>query len=74
MKLSFPHVPRPMEEFKLEQRFLTRKNVIYFVFSHDGAQGRLVMVDFESLLSAAAETTASAGLLRKTHVFFLSVT
>ena len=28
-------------------------------------EGRLVMVDFESLLSAAAEATASAGLLRK---------
>ena len=42
MKLSFPHVPRPMEEFKLEQRFLTRKNVIYFVFSHDGAQVNLL--------------------------------
>ena len=39
MRLHFPHVPRPLEEFKLEQRFLTRKNVMYFIFSQPDYYG-----------------------------------
>jgi len=72
LRLSFQNVPRPLEEFRLEQRYLTRKNVMYFIFSQpemaywnpalDICTGALVQLDFDTFLTAAE--THAAGSAR----------
>ena len=70
-RLNFSHVSRPLEDFKLEQRFLTRKNVMYFIFSQPdyygglGGAGNAPADDPRCFGRSVLFTNSSADYLRK---------